>query len=60
MAVHRISLAGALLFLLVALVLFVWIGSVGLLVLVLVGILLWWAIGPGSRASGSSYAAHSP
>ncbi|HEV8050767.1 MAG TPA: hypothetical protein VGP88_09280 [Thermoplasmata archaeon] len=54
MAVHTISLAGALLLLVVAIVLLWVIGPLGLLVLILVGILLWWAFGPGSRAGLSS------
>ena len=49
MAVHRISLAGALLILLLAIVLLFLIGPVGLLVLILVGVLLWYAFGPGAR-----------
>ena len=49
MAVHRISLAGALLIVLLAIVFLFLIGPVGLLVLVLAGVLLWYAFGPGAR-----------
>jgi len=47
MAVHSISLFGALLIILVAIVLLFIIGPLGLLILVLAGILLWYAFGPG-------------
>jgi len=49
MAVHSISLGGALLLILVAIVLLWVIGPLGLLVLVLAGVLLWYAFGPGAR-----------
>jgi predicted membrane metal-binding protein len=51
MAVHTISLAGALLILIVAFVLIFVIGFWGLLLLILVGLLLWYAFGPGTRSS---------
>ncbi len=47
MAVHRISLFGALLIILVAIVLLFLIGPFGLLILILAGVLLWYALGPG-------------
>ncbi len=47
MAVHRISLFGALLIVLVAIVLLILIGPLGLLILILAGVLLWYAFGPG-------------
>lgn len=47
MAIHRISLFGALLIILVAIVLLILVGPLGLLVLILAGILLWYALGPG-------------
>jgi hypothetical protein len=47
MAVHRISLFGALLIVLLALVLLFIIGPLGLLVLILAGVLLWYAFGSG-------------
>ena len=48
--VHQISLASAILILLVA-VLFLWLFGPLALILIVVGvILLWWAFGPGSRA----------
>jgi hypothetical protein len=46
-AVHRISLFGALLIIVVALLLLFVIGPLGLLVLILAGVLLWYAFGPG-------------
>jgi hypothetical protein len=51
MAVHRVSLAGALLIVLLALVFLFIIGPFGLLVLIVAAVLLWYAFGPGSRAS---------
>jgi hypothetical protein len=54
MAVHRISLFGALLIVLVALVLLFVIGPLGLLVLILAGVLLWYAFGPGQVVLTSS------
>ena len=52
MAAHRISLAGALLILIMAIILLVLVGPLGLLLLIVVGVLVWYAFGPGSR-SGS-------
>ena len=49
MAVHRISLVGALLIVLLALVFLFLIGPLGLLVLIIAAVLLWYAFGPGSR-----------
>jgi hypothetical protein len=49
MAVHRISLAGALLLVLLALVFLFLIGPFGLLVLIVAAVLLWYAFGPGAR-----------
>jgi len=49
MAVHTISLGGALLIILLAFVFLFLIGPLGLLVLVLAAILLWYAFGPGAR-----------
>jgi hypothetical protein len=49
MAVHRISLAAALFLLLLAFVFLVLIGPFGLLLLILVGVLFWYAFGPGAR-----------
>jgi hypothetical protein len=51
MAVHTISLAGALLILIVAILLLFVLGPLALLLLIVVGILVWYAIGPGSRTS---------
>lgn len=51
MAIHTISLTGAVLILLVAIVLLFFIGALGLLLLIVVGILVWYAIGPGARRS---------
>jgi hypothetical protein len=48
MAVHRISLAGALLIVLLAILFLFVIGPFGLLILILAGVLLWYAFGPGS------------
>jgi hypothetical protein len=47
MAVHRISLVGALLIILVAIVLLFVIGPLGLLILILAAALLWYAFGSG-------------
>jgi hypothetical protein len=49
MAVHRISLAGALVIIVLAILLLFVIGPLGLLILILAGILLWYAFGPGGR-----------
>ena len=49
MAVHRISLFGALLLILVALVLLFLVGPLGLLILILAFVLLWYAFGPGGK-----------
>jgi hypothetical protein len=51
MAVHTISLFGAIVLLLLAVLLLFVIGPFGLLVLILAGLLFWWAFGPGSRTS---------
>jgi hypothetical protein len=51
MAVHRISLGGAILLVLVAILFLFLIGPVGLLVLILAVLLFWYAFGPGSRGS---------
>jgi hypothetical protein len=51
MAVHRISLLGALILVLLAVLLLLVIGPFGLLLLILVAVLLWYAFGPGSRGS---------
>jgi len=50
MAVHRISLAGAILILFLALVFLIVIGPLGLFVLILAAILFWYAFGPGARS----------
>ncbi|MCI4345170.1 MAG: hypothetical protein L3K07_00220 [Thermoplasmata archaeon] len=47
MAVHQISLAGALVIILLAIVFLFVIGPFGLLILILAGVLLWYAFGPG-------------
>jgi hypothetical protein len=49
MAVHQISLGGAILIVLVAVLLLFLIGPLGLLLLILAVVLFWYAIGPGSR-----------
>lgn len=49
MAVHTISLAGAVLIILLAIVFLFLIGPFGLLVLVLAAVLLWYAFGPGGH-----------
>jgi hypothetical protein len=49
MAVHSISLGGALLLILVAIVLWFLIGPFGLLILILAAVLFWYAFGPGAR-----------
>jgi len=54
MAVHTISLAGAILILLLAFVFLVLIGPLGLLVLIVAALLFWYAFGPGARSINSS------
>jgi hypothetical protein len=54
MAVHTISLAGALLIILLAIVFLFLIGPFALLILVLAAVLIWYAIGPGARVRTSS------
>ena len=49
MAVHTISLLGAVVLVLVALLLLWVVGPVGLILLILAGLLFWWAFGPGGR-----------
>jgi hypothetical protein len=49
MSVHRISFGAAVLIILIAIVLLLVVGPVGLLILILAGILLWYALGPGNR-----------
>jgi hypothetical protein len=51
MAVHTISLFGAIALVVLALILFVFLGPVTLLVLILAAILFFWAFGPGARSS---------
>ena len=51
MAVHRVSLLGAFLLVLLVGLLFVVVGPLGLLLLILVAVLVWYALGPGSRGS---------
>jgi hypothetical protein len=51
MAVHQISLAGAILLVLLAVLFLFLIGPLGLLILILAVILFWYAFGPGSRGS---------
>ncbi|MGD1099969.1 MAG: hypothetical protein ABR888_06500 [Thermoplasmata archaeon] len=49
MAVHTISLGGALLIILLAIVFLFLIGPLGLLILIVAAALLWYAFGPGAR-----------
>jgi hypothetical protein len=51
MAVHRISLVGAILLAFVAVLLLYLIGPVGLLLLIVIAVLFWYAFGPRSRGS---------
>jgi hypothetical protein len=51
MAVHRISLLGAILLVLLAFLLWSLVGLLGLLLLVVAVILMWYAFGPGSRGA---------
>ncbi len=51
MAIHRVSLLGAVLLVLLVALLFVVIGPLGLLLLILAAVLVWYAFGPGSRGS---------
>jgi len=46
---HTISLGAALLIILLAIVFLFLIGPLGLLVLILAGVLIWYAFGPGAR-----------
>ncbi len=50
MAPHQISLFAAVVIVLVAILLLFVIGPLGLLILVLAGVLLWYAFGPGRIA----------
>ncbi|MHB8352367.1 MAG: hypothetical protein ACYDFT_06765 [Thermoplasmata archaeon] len=47
MAVHTISLTGALVLILLAILFWFLIGPIGLLVLIFAAVLLWYAFGPG-------------
>jgi hypothetical protein len=49
MAAHTISLAGALLLILLAIVFLFLVGPFGLLILIVAAVLLWYAFGPGAR-----------
>jgi hypothetical protein len=51
LAVHTISLFGAILLLLVAIFFLFLFGPLGLLVLIVAAVLFWYAFGPGSRSS---------
>jgi low affinity Fe/Cu permease len=51
MAVHRVSLFTALVLLLLAFLVAALIGPIAFLLLVAVGILIWYALGPGSGRS---------
>jgi hypothetical protein len=50
-AVHRIGLFSAIILVLLAIFFLFLIGPLGLLILILAVILLWYAFGPGSRGS---------
>jgi hypothetical protein len=50
MAVHTISLFGAIVLVVVAFLLLFVLGPFALLVLILAAILLYWAFGPGARS----------
>jgi hypothetical protein len=51
MAVHQISLAGAMLLVLLAILFLFLVGPLGLLLLILAVLLFWYAFGPGSRGA---------
>jgi hypothetical protein len=51
MAVHTISLFGAIVAVLLAVLFLVVLGPLGLLVLILAAVLFWYALGPGARGS---------
>ncbi|MGA7922533.1 MAG: hypothetical protein WCA77_00955 [Thermoplasmata archaeon] len=51
MAVHTISLAGAVVIILLAILFLFLIGPLGLLLLILAAVLFWYAFGPGSRGA---------
>jgi hypothetical protein len=51
MAVHTISLFGAVVLVLVAVLFLILLGPLGLLVLILAAVLFWYAFGPGSRGT---------
>jgi hypothetical protein len=51
MAVHTISLFGALVLVAIALLFLLVLGPLGLLVLILAAVLFWYAFGPGSRGA---------
>jgi hypothetical protein len=46
--VHTISLFGAVVLVLIAIVFLVFFGPLGLLVLIFAAVLFWWAFGPGA------------
>jgi len=50
-AVHQISLAGALVILVLAVFFLFLFGAIGLVILIVAAILLWYAFGPGARRS---------
>ena len=52
MAAHQISLFAAIIIVLLAILLLFVIGPLGLLILILAGVLFWYAFGPG-RSSAS-------
>jgi hypothetical protein len=51
MPVHTISLFGAFVLIVLALLFLFVLGPLGLLVLILAGVLFWYAFGPGSRGA---------
>jgi hypothetical protein len=53
MAVHTPSLLGAIVLVIIAFILLEFIGLGGLLLLILVVVLLWYAFGPGARSLSS-------
>jgi hypothetical protein len=51
-AVHRVSLVTAIVLVFFAVVFLALVGPVGLLLLMLASVLLWYAFGPGARGPG--------
>jgi hypothetical protein len=54
MAIHTVSMTGAVLIILLAVVFLFLIGPLALLILIIAAVLVWYAIGPGARIAARS------